>query len=453
MKLFKTISVGVIGAVALSMMAQNNVIDEVVWWIGDQPIYKSDVEEMYQPMQQRRADIDGDPYCVIPEELAIEKLFLHQAELDSIEVPVSQLMAEVDNQVNYMVMQLGSQDKVEEYYHRPMPAIREMLVDMLKTRTMVEEVQKNLTENVKATPSDVRKYFNSLAKDSVPFVPLQVEVQIFTINPVIPREEIDEVKARLRDYSDRINKGESEFSTLAILYSEDPGSAIRGGETGFMSKSSLDPEYASVAFNLNDTKKVSKIVQSEFGYHIIQLIEKRGDRINTRHILLRPKVNEKDLTDAVTHLDTLRNAILAEKFTFEDAVAELSQDKDTRRNRGQMVNEETGTTRFEMSQLPQEVSRLVNDMSVGEISKPFIMKDSKKNKDIVAMVKLSNRIPGHRANLSDDYQLILQMYESSAKEKIIRDWVEDKIKNTYIRIEENWRDCEFKHKGWIKTSN
>ena len=453
MKLFKTISVGVIGAVALSMMAQNNVIDEVVWWIGDQPIYKSDVEEMYQTMQQRRADIDGDPYCVIPEELAIEKLFLHQAELDSIEVPVSQLMAEVDNQVNYMVMQLGSQDKVEEYYHRPMPAIREMLVDMLKTRTMVEEVQKNLTENVKATPSDVRKYFNSLAKDSVPFVPLQVEVQIFTINPVIPREEIDEVKARLRDYSDRINNGESEFSTLAILYSEDPGSAIRGGETGFMSKSSLDPEYASVAFNLNDTKKVSKIVQSEFGYHIIQLIEKRGDRINTRHILLRPKVNEKDLTDAVTHLDTLRNAILAEKFTFEDAVAELSQDKDTRRNRGQMVNEETGTTRFEMSQLPQEVSRLVNDMSVGEISKPFIMKDSKKNKDIVAMVKLSNRIPGHRANLSDDYQLILQMYESSAKEKIIRDWVEDKIKNTYIRIEENWRDCEFKHKGWIKTSN
>ena len=453
MKLFKTISVGVIGAVALSMMAQNNVIDEVVWWIGDQPIYKSDVEEMYQTMQQRRADIDGDPYCVIPEELAIEKLFLHQAELDSIEVPVSQLMAEVDNQVNYMVMQLGSQDKVEEYYHRPMPAIREMLVDMLKTRTMVEEVQKNLTETVKATPSDVRKYFNSLAKDSVPFVPLQVEVQIFTINPVIPREEIDEVKARLRDYSDRINKGESEFSTLAILYSEDPGSAIRGGETGFMSKSSLDPEYASVAFNLNDTKKVSKIVQSEFGYHIIQLIEKRGDRINTRHILLRPKVNEKDLTDAVTHLDTLRNAILAEKFTFEDAVAELSQDKDTRRNRGQMVNEETGTTRFEMSQLPQEVSRLVNDMSVGEISKPFIMKDSKKNKDIVAMVKLSNRIPGHRANLSDDYQLILQMYESSAKEKIIRDWVEDKIKNTYIRIEENWRDCEFKHKGWIKTSN
>lgn len=452
MKLLKSISVCVFSALALSMMAQNNIIDEVVWWIGDQPIYKSDVEEMYQTMQQHRSDIDGDPYCVIPEELAIEKLFLHQAELDSIEVPNSQLMSEVENQINYMIMQLGSQDKLEEYYHRPMPEIREMLIEMMRNRSMVEQVQSDLTKEVKATPSDVRKYFSELPKDSVPFVPLQVEVQILTINPIIPREEIDEVKARLRDYTDRINKGESEFSTLAILYSEDRGSGIRGGETGFMSKSSLDPEYAAVAFNLNDTKKISKIVQSEFGYHIIQLIEKRGDRINTRHILLRPKVNNKDLTEAVTRLDSLHADILAEKFTFEDAVY-LSQDKDTRRNKGQMVNEETGTTKFEMSHLPQEISRIVNDMTVGEISKPFIMKDPKKNTDIVAMIKLSNRIPAHRANLSEDYQLILNMYESAAKEKIVRDWVEKKIKDTYVRIEDNWRNCEFKHKGWIKTTN
>ncbi len=452
MKLLKSISVCVFSALALSMMAQNNIIDEVVWWIGDQPIYKSDVEEMYQTMQQHRSDIDGDPYCVIPEELAIEKLFLHQAELDSIEVPNSQLMSEVENQINYMIMQLGSQDKLEEYYHRSMPEIREMLIEMMRNRSMVEQVQSDLTKEVKATPSDVRKYFSELPKDSVPFVPLQVEVQILTINPIIPREEIDEVKARLRDYTDRINKGESEFSTLAILYSEDRGSGIRGGETGFMSKSSLDPEYAAVAFNLNDTKKISKIVQSEFGYHIIQLIEKRGDRINTRHILLRPKVNNKDLTEAVTRLDSLHADILAEKFTFEDAVY-LSQDKDTRRNKGQMVNDETGTTKFEMSHLPQEISRIVNDMTVGEISKPFIMKDPKKNTDIVAMIKLSNRIPAHRANLSEDYQLILNMYESAAKEKIVRDWVEKKIKDTYVRIEDNWRNCEFKHKGWIKTSN
>ena len=444
MKLLRTISVCVFSAFTLSMMAQNNIIDEVVWWIGDQPIYKSDVEEMYQTMRQHRSDIDGDPYCVIPEDLAIE--------LDSIEVPNNQLMSEVENQINYMIMQLGSQDKLEEYYHRSMPEIREMIVEMMRNRTMVEQVQSDLTKDIKATPSDVRKYFGDLPKDSVPFVPLQVEVQIITINPIIPREEIDEVKARLRDYTDRINKGESEFSTLAILYSEDPGSAIRGGETGFMSKSSLDPEYAAVAFNLNDTKKVSKIVQSEFGYHIIQMIEKRGDRINTRHILLRPKVNDKDLTEAVTRLDSLRADILAEKFTFEDAVY-ISQDKDTRRNKGQMVNDDTGTTRFEMSKLPQEVSRVVNDMSVGELSKPFIMKDPKKNTDIVAIVKLSNRIPAHRANLSDDYQLIMRMYESAAKEKVVREWIEKKIRDTYVRIEDNWRNCEFKHKGWIKTTN
>lgn len=452
MKLLRTISACVLGAFTLSMMAQNNVIDEVVWWIGDQPIYKSDVEEMYQTMQQHRSDIDGDPYCVIPEELAIEKLFLHQAELDSIEVSNSQLMSEVDNQINYMIMQLGSQDKLEQYYHRPMPEIREMMVEMMRNRSLVDQVQSELTKDVKSTPSDIRKYFSQLPKDSVPFVPLQVEVQIFTINPIIPREEIDEVKSRLRDYTDRINKGESDFSTLAILYSEDPGSAIRGGETGFLTRSSLDPEYAAVAFNLNDTKKVSKIVQSEFGYHIIQLIEKRGDRINTRHILLRPKVNDKDLTDALARLDSIRSDILAEKFTFEDAVY-YSQDKDTRKNKGQMVNDETGTTRFEMSQLPQEISQVVNGMSVGELSKPFIMKDPKKNSDIVAMVKLSNRLPAHRASLSEDYQLIMKMHESAAKEKLIRDWVEKKIRDTYVRIEENWRNCEFKHKGWIKTSN
>lgn len=452
MKLLRTISACVLGAFTLSMMAQNNVIDEVVWWIGDQPIYKSDVEEMYQTMQQHRSDIDGDPYCVIPEELAIEKLFLHQAELDSIEVSNSQLMSEVDNQINYMIMQLGSQDKLEQYYHRPMPEIREMMVEMMRNRSLVDQVQSELTKDVKSTPSDIRKYFSQLPMDSVPFVPLQVEVQIFTINPIIPREEIDEVKSRLRDYTDRINKGESDFSTLAILYSEDPGSAIRGGETGFLTRSSLDPEYAAVAFNLNDTKKVSKIVQSEFGYHIIQLIEKRGDRINTRHILLRPKVNDKDLTDALARLDSIRSDILAEKFTFEDAVY-YSQDKDTRKNKGQMVNDETGTTRFEMSQLPQEISQVVNGMSVGELSKPFIMKDPKKNSDIVAMVKLSNRLPAHRASLSEDYQLIMKMHESAAKEKLIRDWVEKKIRDTYVRIEENWRNCEFKHKGWIKTSN
>ncbi|WP_287210783.1 peptidylprolyl isomerase [Muribaculum sp.] len=439
-------------AITLAATAQNNIVEEVAWWIGDQPIYKSEVEEAYQNLLFERQDINGDPYCIIPERLAMERLFLHQAELDSIDIPQAQVTMMVDQQINYLTNNLGSKEKVEEFYRRPLPEIRTLLRELITNRQKVEQVQNSLTQDFKSTPSDVRKYFQTLPEDSIPFVPMQVEVQIMTLNPVIPREEIDEVKARLRDFTDRVNKGESEFSTLAILYSEDPGSGMRGGEIGFMSKANLDPEYAAVAFNLNDPKRVSKIVESQYGFHIIQLIEKRGDRINTRHILLKPKVAEKDLTEAMNRLDTIRQEMLAEKYTFEEAVYYVSQDKDTRNNKGVMVNEENQSNRFEMAQLPQEVSRVVSTMSVGEISKPFIMTDAKHNREVVAMIKLSNRIDGHRANLSDDYQRILAMYEESAKEKIVDDWLLKKIKDTYVRIEDGWRNCEFKHEGWIKTA-
>ncbi len=447
-----TTAATITAAITLAATAQNNIVEEVAWWIGDQPIYKSEVEEAYQNLLFERQDINGDPYCIIPERLAMERLFLHQAELDSIDIPQAQVTMMVDQQINYLTNNLGSKEKVEEFYRRPLPEIRTLLRELITNRQKVEQVQNSLTQDFKSTPSDVRKYFQTLPEDSIPFVPMQVEVQIMTLNPVIPREEIDEVKARLRDFTDRVNKGESEFSTLAILYSEDPGSGMRGGEIGFMSKANLDPEYAAVAFNLNDPKRVSKIVESQYGFHIIQLIEKRGDRINTRHILLKPKVAEKDLTEAMNRLDTIRQEMLAEKYTFEEAVYYVSQDKDTRNNKGVMVNEENQSNRFEMAQLPQEVSRVVSTMSVGEISKPFIMTDAKHNREVVAMIKLSNRIDGHRANLSDDYQRILAMYEESAKEKIVDDWLLKKIKDTYVRIEDGWRNCEFKHEGWIKTA-
>ncbi len=453
MKLTKVIALCALTGSAYVAMAQNNIAEEVVWWIGDEPIYKSEVEEMYQTMLYENSDINGDPYCVIPEKLAVEKLFLHQAALDSVDVQDAMVTQEVDRRINYMIANLGTQEKLEQFYRRPLPEIRETMMEAMRNNYKVSQVQKSLTSNLKVTPSDVRRYFNNLPADSIPFVPLQVETQIMTLNPVIPREEIDEVKARLRDYADRVNKGESDFSTLAILYSEDTGSSLRGGELGFSGKGQLVPEYAAVAFNLNDPKKVSKIVETEYGFHIIQLIEKRGDRINTRHILLRPKVSDKDLIDAMHRLDTVRADIMAEKVTFEEAVPWVSQDKDTRNNKGVMVNDENGTTLFEMGQLPQEVSAVVSKMSVGEVSKPFIMKDPKRNRDIVAMVKLTNRIEGHRANLSDDYQKIKDMYEASMKAKIIADWTEKKIKDTYIRIEDGWRNCDFVHDGWIKTSN
>ena len=430
----------------------NNIAEEVAWMVGDQPIYKSEIEEQYQQMLYERTPIKGDPYCVIPEQIAIQKLFLHQADIDTVEVSDPMVQSEVDNYINNMMQRIGSKEKIEEYLRKPLPEIRETLTEQIRNNERIRQVQQSLTKNVKATPSDVRRYFTSLDQDSIPNVPLQVEVQIVSINPTIPRQEIEDVKARLRDYSDRVTRGESPFSTLAIMYSEDPGSATRGGELGFMGRAQLDPEFAAVAFNLNDPKKVSKIVESQYGYHIIQLIEKLGDRVNVRHILLRPKVSTTDLEKAIERYDTVYNEIQEKKYTFEEATPYISQDKDTRNNRGVMINDMTGTTQFEMSQLPQEIALVVNDLEVGQISKPFIMKDPKRDRDIVAMVKLTSRTPAHKANMSDDYQLIKNMYEASQKQEIIKNWIEKKIKDTYVRIEEGWDECEFEHEGWIRTN-
>lgn len=435
-------------AMGYLMTAQNNIAEEVAWIVGDEAIYKSDIEEQYQQLQYERTPIDGNPYCVIPEQIAIDKLFLHQAKIDTIEVPNSTVQQNVDARINYFIANLGSKEKVEEYFRKPIPEIREQLMNTVRDQYTIQQVQSSLTKNVKATPSDVRKFYNSIPKDSLPLIQKQVEVEIITINPIIPQQEIDEVKSRLRDYAQRVNNGESDFSTLALLYSED-GSAMSGGEIGFKSRNDLVPEYANVAFNLNDPKKVSKIVETEFGYHIIQLIEKRGDRINTRHILLKPKVNQKDLDSAVVKLDSLRKDILANKYTFEQAALYVSQDKDSRNNKGLMMNPQTHTTLFEMADLPDEIGKVVDKLQVGEISEPFIAINKSNNRQQVAMVKLVRRIEAHKADLAEDFQVLKDMYENKRKAEIIDEWVKEKQKKTYVHISEGWRNCEFKY-NWRK---
>lgn len=435
-------------AMGYLMTAQNNIAEEVAWIVGDEAIYKSDIEEQYQQLQYERTPIDGNPYCVIPEQIAIDKLFLHQAKIDTIEVPNSTVLQSVDARINYFIANLGSKEKVEEYFRKPIPEIREQLMNTVRDQYTIQQVQSSLTKNVKATPSDVRKFYNSIPKDSLPLIQKQVEVEIITINPIIPQQEIDEVKSRLRDYAQRVNNGESDFSTLALLYSED-GSAMSGGEIGFKSRNDLVPEYANVAFNLNDPKKVSKIVETEFGYHIIQLIEKRGDRINTRHILLKPKVNQKDLDSAVVKLDSLRKDILANKYTFEQAALYVSQDKDSRNNKGLMMNPQTHTTLFEMADLPDEIGKVVDKLQVGEISEPFIAINKNNNRQQVAMVKLVRRIEAHKADLAEDFQVLKDMYENKRKAEIIDEWVKEKQKKTYVHISEGWRNCEFKY-NWRK---
>ena len=440
-----------LASVAAPWTPGNNIIEEVAWMVGDQPIYKSEIEEAYQQMLYEKSPVNGVPFCVVPEQLAIEKLFLHQADMDTVEVQESMVSMAVDQRLNYLITNLGSKEKVEEYFRKPISEFRSQLSDVMRNQYRVQQVQASLTKDLKVTPSDVRRYFSTLPQDSIPFVPLQVECEIITINPKIPQEEIDDIKSRLRQYADRINKGESDFSTLAILYSQDPGSSVRGGEIGFMGRGHLEPEYAAVAFNLNDSRKVSKIVETQYGYHIIQLIEKRGDRVNTRHILLRPKVSDQELTEAIHRLDSVRaNIVTHKRFTFEEAAPILSQDKDTRNNQGRMLNQANGTTRFEMKDLPQEVAKVVDKMQVGDVSEAFIMKDPKRDRDIVAIVKLTQRIPAHRANLSEDYQTIKGMYENSAKRQMVKDWLSRKIRDTYVKIEDNWADCEFEHPEWLR---
>ena len=442
-----------------AMYGQDNVIDEVVWVVGDEAILKSEVEEARLSALYDGRKIDGDPYCVIPEELAVQKLFLHQARLDSIEVPESEVIQRVDAMTNHWIQMLGSREKMEEYFfeqqNKTPSQIRETLRENAREGLTVQKMQQKLVGDIKVTPSEVRRYFKDLPQDSIPYIPTQVEVQIITLQPKIPIAEIEDVKRRLRDYTDRVTKGEIDFSTLARLYSEDKASAIKGGELDFMGRGMLDPAYANVAFSLQDPKKVSKIVESEFGYHIIQLIEKRGDRVNTRHILLRPKVSEKELTEACARLDSIGDDIRQNKFTFDDAASVISQDKDTRNNHGIMVNtnERTGitTSKFQMQDLPQDVAKVVDKMNVGEISKAFTMINEKDGKEVCAIVKLKAKINGHKATIAEDYQDLKEIVMDKRREEMLQKWILNKQKHTYVRIDPNWQKCDFKYPGWVRN--
>ena len=433
----------------VKVYAQDNVIDEVVWIVGDEAILKSDVEEERLNAQYNGTKFDGDPYCVIPEQIAIQKLYLHQAAIDSVEVTDSEVLQQVEWQINNIIRQIGSKEKMEEYFNKTYTQIRETMRESTRDGLIVQKMQKKLAGEIKITPAEVRRYFKQIPQDSIPYVPTQVEVQIITQQPKIPLTETEDVKRRLREYTDRINSGDTPFSSLAIIYSEDPGSARRGGELGFMGKGELLPEFAAVAFNLQDPKKVSKIVETEYGYHIIQLIEKRGDRINCRHILLKPKVSEKDLSAATLRLDSIANDIRKEKFTFDQGASVISNDKETRNNNGLMANARTGTSRFEMDQLPQEVAKAVDKLNVGEISKAFTM-INEKGKEVCAVVKLKTRIDGHKATMTDDYQNLKDLVLGKLRTEKLNQWIKDKQKSTYVRINENWKNCDFKYPGWIK---
>lgn len=432
-----------------AVWAGDNVIDEVIWIVGDEAILRSEVEEERLRAQYEGTSIPGDPYCVIPEQLAIQKMYLHQAELDSIEANESSVSHQVDMRLNYYLSQIGSREKMEEYFRKSMAEIREELMTQVRNQMIVQQMQAKLTENVNPTPAEIRRFYNSLPEDSLPMIPAQVEVQILSFEPPVPVEEVERIKARLREYTERVNSGSADFSMLARLYSEDVESAKRGGELGFAGRGQYVPEFAEVAFNLNDPKRVSRIVQTEYGYHIIQLIEKRGDRVNCRHILLKPRLSYADKEKAISRLDSIANVVREGKASFESAVAYFSEDKNTAMNAGLMMNENTGSSRFEYQDLPPEVARQIYSMNVGEISRPFVMIDPAKNKEVVAIVKVKTKLPAHKANLVDDYQVIKAMLEQKLGSEVLERWILQKQKEIYVSIDPEWRGCDFAYPNWV----
>ncbi len=435
--------------------AQDNVIDEVVWVVGDEAILKSDVENERLNAQYEGRHFDGDPYCVIPEELAVQKLFLHQAEIDSVEVSEQQVIQDVEQRIAWLTEVIGSKERMEEQYNKTSTQIRETMRENVREGLMVQEMQKKIVGDIKLTPSEVRNYFNNLSQDSIPFVPTQVEVQIITREPKVKEEEIERVKKELRDFTERINKGETTFSTLARLYSEDPGSARMGGEyEKFQGRGELTPEFANVVFNLTDPKKISKVFQTEYGFHIAQLIEKRGDRIRYRHILIKPRIDDEEFDEEIHRLDTLANDIRKGKVSFDEAATWVSQDKKTKNNHGLLANPQSTTSRFEMQQLAgmvsQELAKVVENMQIGEVSKPFRMVMVEGGKEVCAIVKLKNRIDGHKATISEDYQRLKDIVTQKRSEEKLQKWILEKQKKTYVRINPNWRKCNFKYPGWVK---
>lgn len=439
---------------ALSPMlgfAQTNIVDEIIWVVGNEPILLSDVEETRISSEAYGQPVDN-PYCTIPEQIAVNKLFVHQAELDSVTVSESDVIRAVDNRISESIQAFGSREALEQMYGRSVSQMRENLKKQYREQMMADEVRQKLTTDVKATPAEVREYFKNVPNDSLPFIPTQVEVQIITSVPEVPRAEVERIENKLREYARRVNSGEADFSTLAKFYSED-GSARNGGELGYMGRNQLVPEFANVAFTLNDPKKVSKIVRSEYGYHIIQLIDKKGDKINVRHILLKPHIDDSEIEKGIARLDSIANDIRANKFTFDAAALALSDDKDTRNNHGLMANvdQQNGTvsSRFEMQDLPADVAKVVDTLSVGQISRAFRMTNDK-GQEVCAVVMLKNRIEGHPANMTEDFQTLRDVVVNKRKEEKIEQWIEDKIKTTYVRISPDWRNCKFHYEGWVK---
>ena len=427
---------------------QSQVIDKVVAVVGKNIIMQSDIEEQYT-QYRLQGGIKGSASsirCEILEDQLFRKLMLNQAELDSIEVTDDQVNQEMEYRIRYYVNQLGSQEKLEKYYNKTMKEIRDELREIIKDQKLIEEVQRKIVDGVSATPSDVRDFYKSIPKDSIPMVSSQYEIAQLVKRPPITLDEKLAVKEKLYELRTRILKGDR-FSTMALLYSEDPGSSKKGGELGFKGRGEFVPEFEAAAFALKDGE-ISEVVETEYGFHIIQLIERRGDYVNVRHILLKVKVSPTALQQAYNELDSIANLNRNDSITFDEAVKKFS-DEDDKVNGGYLVNPNTGSTLFDAEDLDQQVSVVVNRLQVGEVSDPVPMK-TKNDKDAFRLLIIKKKTTPHKANLKEDYALIQQWTMQKLRQDAINKWIDAKSSKAYVKITDEYCDCDFQFDWKIK---
>ncbi len=428
-------------------LAQDKTIDQIVAVVGSNIILKSDIESMYIQQQAQGMVSDGDMKCEILEDFLVEKLLLAEAELDTnIIVSDSQINQSLDQRMQYFVQHLGSEQAVEAYFKKPLSQIKADLEEVIRNQSMTSQMQGKIVDKVQVTPSEVRYHFRNMKKEDIPMVEPMVEYAQITVFPPIELEEENRIKARLREFKERFENGDN-FATLAVLYSEGP-SAVNGGELGYMGRAQLDANYATAAFNLKGDR-VSNVVKSEFGYHIIQLIDRRGDQVNTRHILLKPKANIEAMEEAKNRLDSLANFIRKEEVTFAEAAMRYSFDKNSRNSGGKVINPQTMSTKWRQQELDPDVSKVLANLKVNEISEPFKTIDDKQ-RTVYKIVKLVDRTEQHRANLQEDYQLLTELYLQEKQEEAMNQWISAQQAKTYISIDRTYANCNFKFKGWEK---
>jgi len=432
---------------AITGLNAQQMIDGIIGVVGDEIILRSDLENQKIQATAQGVNFGPNADCVVMEDLLYEKLLLHQGGVDSVEVSESQIQSELDKRINVFIEQIGSREKLEEYYGKSIGEIKAEFYDVLKNQMIVRNVQYEITKEVNVTPAEVEQYFMMIAEDSLPLMNAEVEVGHIVIFPPENIEESRRVKKKLQDYKEQVEGGK-DFATIAVLYSEDPGSAVKGGELGLQSRGTFVPEFDAVALTLAEGQ-ISDVFQTQYGFHIMQLIEKRGEKYNARHILLKPKVSTEDLLKAKAMLDDVYKLIQLDSLTFEQAAVKYSDDEETKNQNGNIVNPASGQTKFEMGQLDPQIFLTIDTMKVGEFSKPAFMQ-TRDGKKAYRLIKLKSRSEAHRANLTDDYQIIQEAARSQVSGAAIQEWIDNKISVTYIKMDESFESCPFEYK-WVKS--